>query len=78
MNYTSYGPQRGFLYRIHVQDINRLVDKLDHNARVATGLTTLLPGERVEIPIHSSQNLELVQFLDPEVLRHGNQLVVNK
>lgn len=61
-----------------VRDLLLLVDKLDYQARLATGLTTLLPGERVEIPIQSSQNLELVQFLDPEVLRHGNQLVAEK
>jgi beta-mannosidase len=53
-----------------------MVDKLDPQASVDSGLITLLPGESHEFIITTSEKLSAEQLIEGTVLRSANQLVM--
>lgn len=58
-----------------VRDATLLVDKVHPDARVDSGLVTLLPGESHVFTVTGSVPAEARLFADPSVLRTGNELV---
>lgn len=57
------------------RDLTLLVDKLDPDATVDTGLVTLMPGETHTFRVTTAATLDRRSVSAPEVLRSGNQLV---
>ncbi|TPX02722.1 glycoside hydrolase family 2 protein, partial [Schumannella luteola] len=58
-----------------LRDTTLLVDKLDHDATVDSGLVTLLPGEAHTFRVRGAGDADAHAVADPRVLRTGNQLV---
>jgi beta-mannosidase len=58
-----------------IRDFVLMIDKLDPQASVDSGLITLLPGESHEFIITTSKKLSTEQLIESHVLRSANQLV---
>lgn len=58
-----------------IRDLTILPDRLHPEARVDTMLTTLLPGEHLEIRVTAPEGVDLVDFNAPGALRSANELV---
>ena len=59
-----------------IRDFVLMIDKLDPQASVDSGLITLLPGESHEFIITTSEKLSAEQLIEGHVLRSANQLVM--
>ncbi|MEO7374013.1 MAG: glycoside hydrolase family 2 protein, partial [Terrimesophilobacter sp.] len=60
-----------------VRDLTLLVDRLDPDAVVDSGLVTLLPGESVRFEVVTNHVLDRDALSSGLVLRSANQLVIN-
>lgn len=58
----------------YVRDLFCMADKVDPEACVTGGMTSLLPGESVQWLIRSDRNVEPEVWLTPRVLRSANDL----
>ncbi|MDL9978706.1 glycoside hydrolase family 2 protein [Microbacterium sp. ASV49] len=58
-----------------VRDLTLLIDRVAPDARVDSGLVTLLPGESHTFRVTGVEELAATDVARPEVLRSGNQLV---
>ncbi|WP_240541603.1 glycoside hydrolase family 2 protein [Bifidobacterium callimiconis] len=61
--------------RAYARDVFCMVDKVDENASISGGMTTLLPGESVTWTVSgAAAGLDPTLFVAPNVLRCGNDL----
>jgi beta-mannosidase len=60
-----------------IRDLVLMVDKLDPEASVDTGLVTLLPGETHNFEVATKKSLSEAELTSARVLRSANQLVVS-
>jgi beta-mannosidase len=60
-----------------IRDLVLMVDKLDPEASVDTGLVTLLPGETHNFEVTTKKPLSEAELTSARVLRSANQLVVS-
>ena len=60
-----------------IRDLVLMVDKLDPEASVDTGLVTLLPGETHSFVVATKKPLSEAELTSARVLRSANQLVVS-
>jgi beta-mannosidase len=60
-----------------IRDLVLMIDKLDPEASVDTGLVTLLPGETHNFEVTTKKPLSEAELTSARVLRSANQLVVS-
>lgn len=72
---TSSGVRVHVTARSYTRDIVVLADRVHPEGRIDDGLVTLLAGETAAFDLSAPDPIEAAAVLDPQVLRHLNQLL---